>query len=39
NLSLKVVHIYIIINSSLPIIFKPSNTQISSRPCSVSTSL
>ncbi|KFO92386.1 hypothetical protein N320_08967, partial [Buceros rhinoceros silvestris] len=36
NLSLNVVHTYIIINSSLPIIF---NAPISSRPCSVSTSL
>ncbi|KFV51491.1 hypothetical protein N328_08921, partial [Gavia stellata] len=39
NLSLNVVRTYIIINSSLSIIFKPRNTQISSRPCSVSTSL
>ncbi|KFW64550.1 hypothetical protein AS28_12786, partial [Pygoscelis adeliae] len=39
NLSLNVAHAYIIINSSLSIIFRPSNTQISSRPCSVSTSL
>ncbi|KFV94575.1 hypothetical protein N326_06304, partial [Eurypyga helias] len=39
NLSLSVVHTSIITNSSLSIIFKTSNTQISSRPCSVSTSL
>ncbi|KFP63764.1 hypothetical protein N322_10502, partial [Cariama cristata] len=39
DLSLNVAHTYIIINSSLSVIFKPRNTQISSRPCSVSTSL
>ncbi|KFW94991.1 hypothetical protein N336_11496, partial [Phalacrocorax carbo] len=39
NLSLNVEHTYIIINSSLSLIFKPSNTLISSRPCSISTSL
>lgn len=37
NLSLNVAHTYI--SSSLSIIFKPSNTRISSRPCSASTSL
>ncbi|KFZ55906.1 hypothetical protein N321_06253, partial [Antrostomus carolinensis] len=39
NLSLNVVHTYIVFNSFLSIIAKPSDTQISSRPFSVSTSL
>lgn len=39
NPSLSVAHMYIIINSSLSIIFKPRSTQSASRPCSVSASL
>lgn len=39
NPSLSVAHMYIIINSSLSIIFKPRSAQTASRPCSVSTSL